>query len=99
MLRALEDKRSPVILTERKDHASHLADRLSRFARNVIVLTGGMGAKPKQRRAVMQQLENIAASDERVLIATGRYIGEGFDDARLDTLFLAMPISWKGTLA
>jgi superfamily II DNA or RNA helicase len=70
---------------------------LSRFARNVIVLTGGMGAK--QRRAVIQQLENIAASDERVLIATGRYIGEGFDDARLDTLFLAMPISWKGTLA
>lgn len=97
VLKALEDKRSPVILTERKDHASHLADRLSRFARNVIVLTGGMGAK--QRRAVVQQLENIAASDERVLIATGRYIGEGFDDARLDTLFLAMPISWKGTLA
>jgi superfamily II DNA or RNA helicase len=56
-----------------------------------------MGAK--QRRAVIQQLGNIAASDERVLIATGRNIGEGFDDARLDTLFLAMPISWKGTLA
>jgi superfamily II DNA or RNA helicase len=96
VLKALEDKRSPLILTERKDHASHLADRLSRFARNVIVLTGGMGTR--QRCAVIQQLENIAASDERVLIATGRYIGEGFDDARLDTLFLTMPISWKGTL-
>jgi superfamily II DNA or RNA helicase len=96
-LQALEDKRSPVILTERKDHALLLARRVSRFARNVIVLTGGMGAK--QRRAAMQRLEDVSAKDERVLIATGRYIGEGFDDARLDTLFLAMPISWKGTLA
>jgi hypothetical protein len=43
--------------------------------------------------------ENIAPTNERLLIATGRYIGEGFDDARLDTLFLTMPIAWKGTLA
>jgi superfamily II DNA or RNA helicase len=97
VLQALEDKRSPVILTERKDHALLLAERISRFARNVIVLTGGVGAK--QRRAAMQRLGDVSATDERVLIATGRYIGEGFDDARLDTLFLAMPISWKGTLA
>ena len=97
VLQALEDNRSPAILTERKDHALLLAERVSRFARNVIVLTGGMGAK--QRRATMQRLGDVSATDERVLIATGRYIGEGFDDARLDTLFLAMPISWKGTLA
>ena len=97
VLKALDDERSPVILTERRDHALRLSEMLSRFARNVSVLTGGMGAK--QRRIVMQQLEDISATDERVLIATGRYIGEGFDDARLDTLFLAMPISWKGTLA
>jgi superfamily II DNA or RNA helicase len=97
VLQALEDKRSPVILTERKDHALLMAERISRFARNVIVLTGGVGAK--QRRAAMQRLGDVSATDERVLIATGRYIGEGFDDARLDTLFLAMPISWKGTLA
>lgn len=57
------------------------------------------GARPKQRRAAMQRLSDVSATDERVLIATGRYIGEGFDDARLDSLFLAMPISWKGTLA
>jgi len=93
----LEERRSPVILTERRDHALKLAERLSRFAHNVIVLTGGMGIK--QNRAARQQLEDIAPTDERVLIATGRYIGEGFDDARLDTLFLAMPIAWKGTLA
>jgi superfamily II DNA or RNA helicase len=97
VLNSLEQKRSPLILTERKDHAQHLAATLSRFARNVIVLTGGMGAK--QQRAAMQRLDDVPAVDERVLIATGRYIGEGFDDARLDTLFLALPIAWKGTLA
>jgi superfamily II DNA or RNA helicase len=47
----------------------------------------------------MQRLDDVLATDERVLIATGRYIGEGFDEARLDTLFLAMTIAWKGTLA
>ena len=97
VLKALEEKRSPVILTERKDHALRLAERLSRFARNVILLTGGLGAR--QQRAVMKRLADIPPDAERVLIATGRYIGEGFDDARLDTLFLALPISWKGTLA
>ncbi|WP_419910279.1 TOTE conflict system archaeo-eukaryotic primase domain-containing protein [Hoeflea sp.] len=97
VLKALEGKRSPVILTERREHALYLAERLSRFARNVIVLTGGMGVR--QRKAVAQHLAGISAEEERILIATGRYIGEGFDDARLDTLFLAMPIAWKGTLA
>jgi superfamily II DNA or RNA helicase len=97
VLQALEERRSPVVLTERRDHALELAEKLSRFARNVIVLTGGM--RTKQRRTTMQRLEDIAPTDERVLVATGRYIGEGFDDARLDTLFLAMPIAWKGTLA
>ena len=97
VLQALEAGRSPVLLTERKDHAHHLAERLGRFARNVLVLHGGMGTRP--RRDVMQRLDDVPETEERVLVATGRYIGEGFDDARLDTLFLAMPVSWKGTLA
>jgi superfamily II DNA or RNA helicase len=97
VLKALEGGRSPVILTERKEHALLLAKRLSRFACNVIVLHGGLGIKA--RRAQTEQLAAIADTEERVLIATGRYIGEGFDDARLDTLFLTMPISWRGTLA
>jgi superfamily II DNA or RNA helicase len=52
----------------------------------------------KQRLEVAERLSKIPDDEERVILSTGRYIGEGFDDARLDTLFLAMPISWKGTL-
>jgi superfamily II DNA or RNA helicase len=53
---------------------------------------------PAERRAAAAALASIPDGEPRLLIATGRYIGEGFDDARLDTLFLAMPVSWKGTL-
>ena len=79
MLTALEAGKSPILLTERKDHASQFAERLGRFARNVILLRGGMGAR--QRREIMQRLEEIPDQEERVLVAIGRYIGEGFDDA------------------
>ena len=97
VLSALEAGRSPVIITERKNHVAELADRLSRFAKNVIVLRGGMGAR--EHREAMQALTNVPDDEERILVATGRYLGEGFDDARLDTLFLTMPISWRGLLA
>jgi len=92
---ALEQRRSPILLTERKDHLEYFAAQLSRIARHV-VLQGGMS--PSVPREVKRQLAIIADAEERVVIATGRYIGEGFDDARLDTLFLALPVSWKGTL-
>jgi superfamily II DNA or RNA helicase len=97
ILSALEAGRSPVVITERKDHLDLLAGRLSRFAKNVVVLRGGMSAR--QSRAATASLATIPADEERVLVATGRYLGEGFDDARLDTLFLTMPISWRGLLA
>ena len=97
ILLALEDGRSPVVITERKDHLDMLAGRLSKFAKNVVVLRGGMGAR--RSRAASEALEEISDTEERVLVATGRYLGEGFDDARLDTLFLTMPISWRGTLS
>jgi superfamily II DNA or RNA helicase len=97
ILSALEDGRSPVVITERKDHLDQMAARLSKFAKNVIVLRGGMSMR--QSRAATEALATIPGSEERVLVATGRYLGEGFDDARLDTLFLTMPISWRGILA
>lgn len=52
----------------------------------------------KQRQAIADKLASIPDGTPRVLLATGSYIGEGFDDSRLDTLFLTMPISWRGTL-
>ncbi len=97
ILRALDAKRSPVIITERTDHLEILAARLKGFAKNVIVLRGGQ--TDRQRRDISSKLSNIADDEERVIVATGRYLGEGFDDPRLDTLFLTMPIAWKGTVA
>jgi superfamily II DNA or RNA helicase len=97
VLSALEAGRSPVVITERKDHLQAIAERLMKFAKNVIVLKGGM--KAKQRDQAIEALESVPEGEERVIVATGRYLGEGFDDARLDTLFLTMPISWRGTIA
>ena len=93
---ALRQKRSPILLTERKDHLDFFAENLRDEVRNLFVLQGGMGTK--QRREINAQLSAIADGEERMILATGRYIGEGFDDARLDTLFLALPFSWKGML-
>lgn len=92
----LAEGRSPLLLTERKDHLEYLASELKDTVQHLIVLQGGMGVK--QRRKVIEQLTSIPDEEERLILATGRYIGEGFDDARLDTLFLALPFSWKGML-
>ena len=96
MLAALEEGRSPILLTERKDHLEILAEQLRPMVRNLVVLQGGMTTKG--RRGSSDQLASIPDTAERLILATGRYVGEGFDDGRLDTLFLAMPVSWKGTL-
>lgn len=93
---ALGEGRSPILLTERKDHLESLGARLRGVARHLLALHGGMTST--ERRAAAMALASIPDNESRLVIATGRYIGEGFDDARLDTLFLAMPVSWKGTL-
>jgi superfamily II DNA or RNA helicase len=92
----LEERRSPILLTERRDHLEYFAEKLRRFTRHLVVLHGGMTARA--RKAVAEQLAAIPSAEERLVLATGRYIGEGFDDPRLDTLLLALPVSWKGTL-
>jgi superfamily II DNA or RNA helicase len=96
VLKSLEAKRSPIVLTERRDHLNYLQQRFSPFVKNLVVLRGGMSAKDRREADLAL---NVADDDERLILAIGRYIGEGFDDARLDTLFLTMPIAWKGTLA
>lgn len=96
ILMSLDEGRSPLVLTERRDHLDYLVNRLRPFAKNLIVLHGGMG--DKYRSAAARLMSEIPPGDERILVATGRYIGEGFDDARLDTLFLTMPVAWKGTI-
>jgi superfamily II DNA or RNA helicase/very-short-patch-repair endonuclease len=94
---AARQGRSPLVLTERTEHLRVLAEALSREIRHVITLQGGMGKK--ELRETAARMAAIPADAERVLLATGRYIGEGFDDPRLDTLFLALPVSWRGTIA
>jgi len=97
VVQALREGRSPIVLTERTEHLERLAAQLSPGVAHLIVLRGGMGRK--ELDAVMARLAAIPENEGRVLLATGRYIGEGFDDARLDTLFLALPVSWRGTIA
>ena len=96
VLLSLEAGRRPVILTERRDHLDHLRARFEKFTRHLVVLYGGMSAT--ERNAADAALKR-PDTEERLGLAPGRYLGEGFDDASLDTLFLTMPISWKGTLA
>jgi superfamily II DNA or RNA helicase/very-short-patch-repair endonuclease len=108
VLSAAREGRSPLVLTERTEHLQLLAERLSAQIPHVIRLQGGMGRKELQ--ATLDELahfpvQNFASGEAkfctnpRVILATGRFIGEGFDDARLDTLFLVLPVSWRGTVA
>ena len=97
VLDAVRLGRSPLVLTERHAHLDELARRLVGRVRHLIALRGGAGKK--EQHAIAAELATISRNDERVLLATGKYIGEGFDDPRLDTLFVTLPISWRGTVA
>jgi hypothetical protein len=97
VIHAVKKGRSPIILTERNEHLDILHQQLNSEVQHLIVLKGGLGAK--EMKQAISQLTAIPLDEERVVLATGRFVGEGFDDARLDTLFLTLPISWKGTIA
>lgn len=96
VIAAVGQGRNLIILTERKEHVEILANKLSPHCKNIFRMVGGTGQK--KSRELLQTVADIPASEPLVLIATGKYVGEGFDMPRLDTLFLTMPISWKGTV-
>jgi superfamily II DNA or RNA helicase/very-short-patch-repair endonuclease len=91
--------RSPLVLTERVEHVDVLEAALRAALPDaaIVVLRGGLGKRALAK--VMASLKEIAADVPRILVATGKFIGEGFDDSRLDTLILTFPVSWKGTIA
>jgi superfamily II DNA or RNA helicase len=94
---AVRAGRSPLVLTERNEHLNRLEASLASHVRHLVALRAGLGKK--QRQALADRLASIPPDEERVILATGKYVGEGFDDARLDTLFLTLPVSWRGTIA
>lgn len=96
VLAAYREGRKVLVLTERTDHLTLLQEALRNEIERCFVLHGRLSKK--QRTAVFAELDALDDSAPRVLLATGRLIGEGFDHPPLDTLVLAMPISWKGTL-
>lgn len=88
--------RKVLVLTERTEHVDSIVSALEERVQHLFVLHGRMSKK--SRSGVVVALEALPANAPRVLLATGKLVGEGFDHAPLDTLVLAMPVSWKGTL-
>jgi superfamily II DNA or RNA helicase len=98
IVEAIKNGRTPIILTQRTDHVEALATLLeSKTSAHIVKLTGG--SSPKSKNESLNALTTITSNELLAVIATGKYAGEGFDYPRLDTLFLAMPIAWKGLLA
>lgn len=93
----LAEGRTPIILTARTAHVDILTEQCRKICPNVIRLVGNDSAKAK--REVMSRLNDIPANELLIIVATGKYVGEGFDLPRLDTLMLALPVSWKGLIA
>ncbi len=89
------EDRSSLVLTERVEHFDNLAGRLADAGLEVVSLRGGMS--PKSLSSALARIGG--AQGRQVVLATGRFVGEGFDEPHLDTLFLTMPVSWRGTVA
>nr|WP_320010803.1 DEAD/DEAH box helicase family protein [uncultured Desulfobulbus sp.] len=96
VLAAYHNGRNSILLTLRTAHVEQLTMMIQRDVPHVVSLTGSLGAR--QARESLQRIREMPQTQNLVIVATGPFIGEGFDEPRLDTLFLAMPISWKGTL-
>lgn len=96
VVKSHESGRNCLVLTERTNHLELIAGKLRERISEVMTLRGGRGTK--EIAEIFKRISETPADKQLTLVATGRYIGEGFDEPRLDTLFLTMPISWKGTL-
>lgn len=96
VIECVKEGRNPILLTERTAHVKVLSERLKKQLKEVITLTGAMSEREKKEE--IEKLQAIPRKRSVVIVATGKFVGEGFDEPRLDTLFLAMPISWKGRL-
>ncbi|CAN5494782.1 DEAD/DEAH box helicase [soil metagenome] len=97
VLALLREGRSPLVLTERTEHIDILSEMMRPHVPHLVILRGGMGRKAL--REAMEKLVSVPENEARVVLATGRFVGEGFDDPRLDTLLLTMPVSWRGIIA
>lgn len=93
----LTEGRSPIVLTNLTTQVETLANALASYCKYVVTLIGSESAREKHQK--MELLQGISPTEPLVIVATGKYVGEGFDYPRLDTLFLALPVSWKGIIA
>jgi len=96
ILEAYREGRECLVLSERLEHLDMLRDALQGYTSSLFVLKGGLGKK--QAKAVMTAIQNTPVHENKIILATGKYLGEGFDLPSLDTLFLVFPFSWKGML-
>ena len=92
----LEQKRTPLVITKSRVHAEYLYKRLESLVDHIFLLEGGR--KLKERDKIREQMKRVPADESVILVATGQYIGEGFNYPRLDTMMLAMPISFEGNV-
>jgi len=95
VVKAVQDGRFPIILTERRAHLNILAKMLKDKIEHLLILFGGV--KPKRRKEILKELSRVS-DKKKAILATGTYIGEGFDNPQLDTLFITMPVSFKGRI-
>jgi superfamily II DNA or RNA helicase len=96
ILAAYLEGRECLVLSERLEHLDILYEALKEKVSHLFMLKGGMGKK--QLQSIMNEIQNVPTDENRIILATGKYLGEGFDLPCLDTLFLVFPFSWKGTL-
>ena len=99
ILNCIIDKRAVMVLTERREHIELLSALLANKGLTVVELHGGISAKQRQERIALLEENKDLSNDKQVILATGKYVGEGFDLPYLDTLFITLPIAWKGILA